>query len=46
MFQLYTKLLQVKTELDDIRLENTKEREKLELMQMEVHKRISVSILW
>ena len=45
MFQLYTKLLQVKTELDDIRLENTKEREKLELMQMEVHKRISVSIL-
>jgi len=34
--KLYAKLMQVKTEIDDMRLENTKEREKLELMQMEM----------
>ena len=29
-------MLATKTEIDDMRLENTKEREKLELMQLEV----------
>lgn len=29
-------MMQLKTEIEDMRLENTKEREKLELMQMEV----------
>jgi len=36
--KIYAKMLATKTEIDDMRLENTKEREKLELMQLEMTK--------